>query len=167
MSSKSKSLFKTIRQMRHQADPAEIAKQMVLDMKVRWSSTYAMGVWYTKTKWLEPYTPVDHQQLSCPTLTIIFQSVRKLYLRRCHALLLVTSVQQRPPLRFKSFPRSGRHPHQFHIPSATGGSNNTTGSRPYRMINVQPAEIGPSSAPDHHNSLLGYRQWKAHSGSLP
>jgi hypothetical protein len=29
-------------QLRHQADPAMIAKQMVLDMKVRWSSTYAM-----------------------------------------------------------------------------------------------------------------------------
>ncbi|KAJ6487449.1 hypothetical protein C8R47DRAFT_1216224 [Mycena vitilis] len=40
-SAKRKDLFKTI-QSRHQSDPAEIAKQMVLDMKVRWSSTYAM-----------------------------------------------------------------------------------------------------------------------------
>ncbi|KAJ7884063.1 hypothetical protein B0H13DRAFT_1890132 [Mycena leptocephala] len=40
-SARRKNLFKTI-QLRHQTDPAEIAKQMVLDMKVRWSSTYAM-----------------------------------------------------------------------------------------------------------------------------
>ncbi|KAJ7847687.1 hypothetical protein B0H13DRAFT_583944 [Mycena leptocephala] len=40
-SAKRKDLFKMI-QLRHQADPAVIAKQMVLDMKVRWSSTYAM-----------------------------------------------------------------------------------------------------------------------------
>ncbi|KAJ7809562.1 ribonuclease H-like domain-containing protein, partial [Mycena olivaceomarginata] len=40
-SSKRKELFKTI-QTRSQADPAVIAKQMVLDMKVRWSSTFAM-----------------------------------------------------------------------------------------------------------------------------
>ncbi|KAJ7659106.1 ribonuclease H-like domain-containing protein [Mycena polygramma] len=40
-SAKRKDLFKTI-QLRRQSDPAEVAKQMVLDMKVRWSSTYAM-----------------------------------------------------------------------------------------------------------------------------
>ncbi|KAJ7509390.1 hypothetical protein B0H11DRAFT_2427795 [Mycena galericulata] len=40
-SSKRKDLFKTI-QRRHQTDATDIAKQMVLDMKVRWSSTYAM-----------------------------------------------------------------------------------------------------------------------------
>ncbi|KAJ7900762.1 ribonuclease H-like domain-containing protein, partial [Mycena olivaceomarginata] len=39
--SKRKELFKTI-QTRSLADPAVIAKQMVLDMKARWSSTFAM-----------------------------------------------------------------------------------------------------------------------------
>jgi hypothetical protein len=40
-SAKRKELFNTI-QNRSKADPAAIAKQMVLDMKVRWSSTFAM-----------------------------------------------------------------------------------------------------------------------------
>ncbi|KAJ7254935.1 hypothetical protein C8J57DRAFT_1236665 [Mycena rebaudengoi] len=40
-SSKRKDLFRRI-QGRHEDTPAEVAKQMVLDMKVRWSTTYAM-----------------------------------------------------------------------------------------------------------------------------
>ncbi|KAJ6607651.1 ribonuclease H-like domain-containing protein [Mycena sp. CBHHK59/15] len=40
-SSKRKDLFKRI-QVCHQTNPADVAKQMVLDMKVRWSSTYTM-----------------------------------------------------------------------------------------------------------------------------
>ncbi|KAJ7817712.1 hypothetical protein B0H14DRAFT_2601876 [Mycena olivaceomarginata] len=40
-SSKQKTLFKRI-QLCHQADPDDIAKQMLINMKVRWSSTYAM-----------------------------------------------------------------------------------------------------------------------------
>ncbi|KAF7346742.1 putative AC transposase [Mycena sanguinolenta] len=40
-SSQRKELFRDI-QLRNHADPDESAKQMILDMKVRWSSTYAM-----------------------------------------------------------------------------------------------------------------------------
>jgi hypothetical protein len=40
-SAKRKELFRGI-QIRERADPANAAKQMILDMKVRWSSTYSM-----------------------------------------------------------------------------------------------------------------------------
>lgn len=40
-SSQRKELFRNI-QIRNRLDPKEAAKQMILDMKVRWSSTYAM-----------------------------------------------------------------------------------------------------------------------------
>ncbi|KAJ7028990.1 hypothetical protein C8F04DRAFT_47655 [Mycena alexandri] len=40
-SAKRKELFKLIQERKH-SDPAVVAKQMVLDMKVRWSSTYHM-----------------------------------------------------------------------------------------------------------------------------